>query len=329
VARPEQPRPRTPLERFAERRVTAASPQTLARYVRLLSPRQRLKRSPGWTFDLPIRRDDPGTFARRLIWQRHRDEQINRPVQVKWCGRLRLNLQVGNDIGWCVFVGGAYEPNELAFLAATLKPGMTVIDVGANEGLHTLVAASRVGPAGRVLAVEPSSREFHRLLANVELNRLDNIEAHRVALCGHVGVGRLAVAEGNHAGQNALGDEIANPEVHATGHEQVELQTLDRIAQDLARLDFVKLDAEGSEAHILQGGVETIRRFQPLMLIEIAPDHLASQGSTVDETHALIAQLGYSTWIFDAEGHPRSDGGEPLDGNIIAARAGWRPPEVP
>ena len=94
---------------------------------------------------------------------------------------MRLNLRLGNDVGWCVFVGGMYEANELAFLAAVLEPGMTFVDVGANEGLFTLVGASSVGDGGRVLAVEPSSREFERLGANIALNALDNVEASRLA----------------------------------------------------------------------------------------------------------------------------------------------------
>jgi FkbM family methyltransferase len=332
VARSEQPRPRTRLDRLIERRILAASVGSLERYVRLLSPKQTLTRSPGWTFDIPARRDDLGTFARRLIWQRHHDERIDRPVDVEWCAGLRINLWLGNDVSWCVFVGGMYEPNELAFLAAALEPGMAVIDIGANDGLFTLVAASRVGPHGRVLAVEPSSREFGRLKRNVELNQLGNIESFRLALYSHAGSGRLARAGFGHEGQNAVGDQIPNPQVPAAGSENVALETLDAFAaaQNLKRLDFLKLDAEGSEARILEGGFATLQRFKPVTLMEVAPAHLAAQGSTTDDLLGLITDVGYQAWVFDREGLPRRHrDGEGLSHNIIAAPAKWRPPSVP
>src|SRR5262249_11964538 len=158
-----------------KRHIETAPIAMLERYARLLAPTQKLERFPGWSFDLPTRRDDLATFARRLIWERYHNDQVDRPVEIEWCGALRLRLRLGNDVSWCVLVGGAYEPNELAFLAATLDQGMTVVDIGANEGLFTLVAAACVGPGGRVLAVEPSSREFEWLQANIALNELHNV----------------------------------------------------------------------------------------------------------------------------------------------------------
>lgn len=323
------PRPRNRFERFITRRISRASPQTLAHYARLLAPKQTLTRTPGWTFGSAYYRDDIVTFARKLIWQRYHDEQIDRPLTVNWCNGLKLDLRLGNDIGWCVFVGGAYEPNELAFLRATLEPGMTVVDIGANEGLYTLFAASRVGEHGRVFAFEPSSREFGRLLVNISRNRLENIEAFRLALFAHAGTSHLAIAEANHGGHNALGNRIANPQINVTGSENIELQTLDAFTQKLDRLDFVKLDAEGSEAHILQGGLATVRRFQPVMLIEIAPEYLVAQGSTLDKLNGLLAELNYRTWIFDSEGLPRPHGyDEELSANVVAGPPNWTPPEI-
>jgi FkbM family methyltransferase len=305
-----------------ERRISSARPRTLERYAHLLSPKQELERRPDWSFGVSYTRDDLRTFTRRLIWERYRDEPIDTPVEVEWCRGLRLNLRLGNDVSLAVFADGMYEPNELAFLAGTLKPGMTVIDVGANEGLVTLVSASCVGETGRVLAIEPSSREFDRLRANLGLNRLVNVQAFRLALYSHAGSSLLTLAELGHEGLNAIGEHIANPHVSVAGSETVELETLDGFmaAQRLDRLDLVKLDAEGSEAQILAGGVATLRRFRPLLLIEVDAGHLAAQGSTVEELLELLGDLGYDVWSFGADGVPRPRrGDEPLSHNIIAA----------
>ena len=315
-----------------EYRVSVASPRTLECSVRLLSPKQTLDRTPGWTFAGPATSNDVGTFARRLIWSRYRDEQIDMPVEVEWCEGLRIELRVGNDASWSVFVGGEYEPNEIAFLAATLKPGMTLVDVGANEGLFTLVAALRVGDSGRVLALEPSSREFQRLQKNIDLNGLKNVEPLRLALYDHSGHANLSCAEFGHEGLNAIGDRIANAGVAVTGSETVELETLDTLvaARGVDHLDFIKVDAEGSEARILEGAIGTVNRFQPVILLEIEPENLAAQGSTTDGLLELVARIGYRTWVFDSQGQPRLRSSDsPLSTNVIAAPLEWQPPNVP
>ena len=116
------------------------------------------------------------TLLRRDIWAYFRQNGIDTPILFRWYDGLRLMLYLGNDLSLCLYVLGAFEPNEFAFLRSALEPGMVVLDGGANEGLFSLYSARRVGSRGSVLAVEPSRREFERLLANVALNRLDNVE---------------------------------------------------------------------------------------------------------------------------------------------------------
>lgn len=317
---------------WIERAIGGAGLRTLERLVRLLAREQKLQRSPGWYFGIPDTRHDLGTFARELIWSRYSDNHDDRPIEVGWCRRLKLNLRLGNDLSWCVFVGGMYEPNELAFFATVLEHGMTVVDVGANDGLYSLVAASRVGEHGRVLAVEPSSREFGRLQANIGLNQLGNVEAIRLALYSCAGDTQLTRAEFGHEGQNTIGNVIVNPKVSAAGSEVVELQTLDGFVVDQAidRLDVLKIDAEGSEAHVLKGGLEALRRLTPIILMEVAASHLAVHGSTTEELLGLLAEIGYRVWVFGDDGSlvPLSRDGE-LSPNIVAAPNGWQPPPVP
>jgi FkbM family methyltransferase len=209
---------------------------------------------------------------------------------------------------------------------------MTLVDVGANEGLFTLVAALRVGDSGRILALEPSSREFEHLRKNIDLNGLKNVEPLRLALYNHSGHGKLACAEFGHEGLNAIGERIANTGVAVTGSETVELETLDALvaARGVDRLDFIKIDAEGSEARILEGALGTINRFQPVILLEIEPENLAAQGSTTDGLLELVAGVGYRIWVFDSQGQPRPRSPDsPLGTNVIAAPLEWQPPNIP
>jgi len=66
-----------------------------------------------------------------------------------------VEVTLPSDFGRCLWVGGCFEPNETAFLASVLRPGMIFVDVGANIGLYTLLAAHLVAPGGTVVAVEP------------------------------------------------------------------------------------------------------------------------------------------------------------------------------
>jgi FkbM family methyltransferase len=123
-----------------------------------------------------------------------------------WYGPTVFASRFDNDLSLAMFVGGTYEPNEFALLDRVLQPGMNIIDGGANEGAYTLFFASRVGPAGRVIAVEPSPRELERLRANITRNNLDNIVVAALALAERTGEVSLNIANAEHAGQNTLGE---------------------------------------------------------------------------------------------------------------------------
>ena len=75
-----------------------------------------------------------------------------------------------------------FEAHEREFLNRFLRPGDVFVDVGANIGLFTLIAAERVGPGGKVLAFEPTAKTFGRLVDNVQLNKLSNVECFKLAL---------------------------------------------------------------------------------------------------------------------------------------------------
>ena len=109
-----------------------------------------------------------GLPSRRAVGRGRASSNIVIPLTVPWHDRTIVNVTLGNDNSLCLYVCGSFEPNEFAFLDQVLKPGMVFVDVGANDGYFTLFAARRLGPTGRVIAVEPSSRERVNLQRNVE-----------------------------------------------------------------------------------------------------------------------------------------------------------------
>jgi len=154
-----------------------------------------------------------------------------------------------------------------AVAAAAVPADGVIIDVGANIGLSALAFAPLV-PAGRMLAVEPSPRSARALAETLRLNGLaGRVAIEAVALADKPG--ELAFHEAAHSAgahlmdPNTMGGE-ALPQV------RVPVTTLDALMAKhaLARLDFLKIDVEGFETEVMQGGAETLARFRPVVFAE-------------------------------------------------------------
>src|SRR5690606_29420588 len=145
-----------------------------------------------------------------------------------------------------------------------LRPGHVTIDIGANIGMHTVIMANRVGPAGRVFCFEPDPHPFERLRRNLALNGLDFVECHQAALSAATGKSRLFLHDetiGNYANASLYAANIGRE----TATIEIDVLSLDDFVerQSLARLDVIKLLAQGEEWNVLQGGRETIARLRP------------------------------------------------------------------
>jgi len=191
-------------------------------------------------------------------------------------------------VGRSLELYGEFSPAEARFLAQILRPGMVVVEVGANIGAHTMDLARGVGPAGRVIAFEPQ-RVLHQLLcANAALNGLTNLVAHPAALGAARGELRLPAIDyakpGNFGGVS-LGPGAAGREGEG---EAVAVLPLDAFA--LPRLDLLKIDAEGMENEVLAGAEQTIRRCRPVLYLE--NDREARSAELIGRLQAL----GYGLW---------------------------------
>ncbi len=174
--------------------------------------------------------------------------------------------------------------DEIRFLRRYARPGMRVLDIGANYGLYALSLAKRAGDGGRVWAVEPCTATAQHLKHSIALNRFDQVELLQTALSDHSGHARLSVQPNPEL--NALTDDPG-----ATADtEEVALTTLDALAaqHDMRRIDFLKIDAEGEEERILRAGEDFLRTENPLVMFEIR------QGNSFNlELAARFVALGY------------------------------------
>jgi len=242
---------------------------------------------------------------------------------VTWVDGIRARLHLGNDLTKQLFIAGRYEPNELALVSRVLSPGMVMVDAGANEGLFTLVAAARVGGAGAVLAFEPSPREFARLAANCRLNAFGNVRLFALGLSDRNGIASLAVAAGEHAVHNVLGE--LPEKVELAQRLPVPLARLDEVPgiAELPRLDLLKMDVEGAEFGLLRGGEATIRKHRPVILFECSDELLKKQGGSRAALLELLQAWGYRIYGFSpATGEPVPFGPDADTLNLIAVPEG-------
>jgi FkbM family methyltransferase len=282
---------------------------------------------PGWAWDADWSNPDVGYQLRERIWQYFHDHRIEAPITVTWYHGTRLRLFLGNDLSRQIYVGGCIDPNEFMFLDRFLKPGMTFVDAGANDGIYSLFAARRVGRSGTTWAFEPSQRELDRLSANLALNNL-SVRVFPVALAEKVGQAALTIADYAHEGQNTLGGFAYNVVTRAR-EEIVELTTLDAVTRSnpLARLDVLKLDVEGAELRALNGAVGTLREHRPLLLFEVSEPSLVHQGtSRVDLLEAVRAE-NYTIYVFDrSTGFPIPAAEGSYSDNMLAVPNGFQLP---
>ncbi len=177
--------------------------------------------------------------------------------------------------------------DEIRFLRRLLQPGDQIIDVGANHGVYTLSMAKTVGPNGRVWAFEPASTTSQLLAASIEANEFRHVVLDRSALSDHSGTAELSL------NVNSELNALAGPGTPSGHSEKVALTTLDECSVRFAwrQIDFLKIDAEGEEARIVQGGARFFAEFTPLVQYEIK----AGQDFHFDLVHQFAA-LGYDSY---------------------------------
>jgi FkbM family methyltransferase len=211
-------------------------------------------------------------------------------------------------------------------LRPLLPEDAVVFDVGAHAGQYSKLFAKLV-PEGRVFSFEPGSYARSILRIAILLNRLENVTIVPIALGDRAGVETLTLPvkrPGSYGfGLAHLGREERWPN---SRREIVPQATLDEVvaALDLDRLDFIKADIEGWEMRLVRGGREALRRFRPVLLLELNEGQLARAGDSLSEAFETLAGIGYRPRLLD-EAREFHDVAEPCTGDIWWFPAGSGP----
>jgi FkbM family methyltransferase len=220
--------------------------------------------------------------------------QTDRAIVVR--DGITYDLDLSQGIDFAIFLGNIYERQTKAALRRLVSPGSLVLDIGANIGAHTLHLAELVGPAGRVMAFEPTDFAFRKLSRNLELNPslAARVQAYHCFLTANDGTSvpdaiysswPLARQAGLHA--KHLGREMKT--------EQAQARSLDSMLSEHAdrKVQLVKLDVDGFECDVLRGATAMLRDARPVFVMELAPYVLEERGSSLDQLLSFFLPNGY------------------------------------
>lgn len=213
-------------------------------------------------------------------------------------GRLILDLRTWEQK--FAFYYGTYEPEYLA-TTSRLFDGGVFYDIGASIGLYTVpMALACRKNGGCVRAFEPVPQNLRRLEAQLSENNLDDKIVHieRIALSNEPGTAMMDLCDDGKPG---------NAKITGGGQVSVDVTTLDAVwaSRGREKIDFIKIDTEGWDAHILEGGKEAVSHCRPAMLIEFNRERMTNHGIALEPAwDFLVNELDYRVFRLDECGAP-------------------------
>jgi len=191
---------------------------------------------------------------------------------------------------------GAYERELVDLFKRVLKPGTTVLDLGANIGYFSVLAAGLVGKSGQVHAFEPAQTCFTQLTRN--LAAFPWAHAYPAAVGDAPGTACFHFSDKDNA--TGWGSLLPGEEA-STRETMVPVVRLDDWARQQAvqRVDFIKMDIEGGEFRALQGATELLSRYRPIVVAELNSVCLARDDRQPDDVLALLRAAGYDNFAFN------------------------------
>ena len=200
-------------------------------------------------------------------------------------------------VGAAIAASGTYEPHVTAVFERHLRPGLRVIDVGANIGWFTMLAGLRVGSGGHVLAVEPNPLNARMIEASRRANAFDHVSM-------------LPAAAGSRNGAVSLNRTYSNASVspleriNVLEAEIVPMIRLDDvIGDDWRPVGLVKIDVEGAEAIALGGLERVLRRDRPVIVSELCPNMMpGNSGVTGTDYLEWLRNLDYGIGVIEPDG---------------------------
>lgn len=218
--------------------------------------------------------------------------------------QLWLHDQRDQHVSKALAESGVWEIYETQLIIERLFSGATFVDVGANIGYYTILAADQVGVEGQVFAFEPDTDNFALLDKNINHNALTNIQAVNAGLAQHDSEARLFLSESNF-GDHQIYDD-------GSGRDSQPIQLLNGsqyLQPRLDTIDVLKIDTQGAEVQVLGGLLPLLKKIlarntaakqSPLsIIIEFWPYGLRKSNASAHELLDLLMALALPLQIID------------------------------
>jgi len=199
---------------------------------------------------------------------------------------------LGSDIGNRLYFYGDFEKKELEICKRFIGKDSTVIDIGANIGIHTIFF-SKLATSGKVVSFEPQLTIFDTLLRNVR--KLENVIPIDIAINSQSMLTEFFIAKDN--AYSSLKD-TKRKEILA--RKFVMTLPFDTMSGAFRKIDFIKIDVEGLEHEVIQSMPDTLRTHKPVLFVEIYAGK--NSNPDPDKTVALLSEMGYSAFYVDDDG---------------------------
>jgi FkbM family methyltransferase len=224
---------------------------------------------------------------------------------VRYDKDLKMHLDLDEWVQQHIYFLGYFDPAGISLIKKRLPEGGVFLDIGANVGSYTLVAANQVGISGRVIAFEPVSACFNRLTENINLNGLTNVVAEQQALTNENKVIDLHIADQKNLGMSS----IFHHDTESGQTEQVSAVRLDDYLKQHQpdRIDMIKMDIEGAELFALQGMKDTLIKHKPELFIELKEEAVQHADYSLEDIIQFLQELGYKQFGLDEKGELISD----------------------
>jgi FkbM family methyltransferase len=211
-------------------------------------------------------------------------------------GRYPMYLDTrGVDVAPFVMLLGIWEQNYTTLFTRLIRPGDTVLDLGAHLGVYTLLGAAATGPTGQVHAFEPNTRFAQLLGKSLAVNGFSPYaRIHTVAVGAEAAETELRYswewAGGGHLAVGARHESLVG--------EPCRIVALDEMFADPSfTIDVMKMDIEGTETFAIRGMVRLLARSpRARIMFEFSPGMLSAHGSSAPELIRLFQELGFRFW---------------------------------
>jgi len=231
--------------------------------------------------------------AKEYVWFRNR-----------WGHELHLSTSHHIDRG--ILAQGTYDWALHQAIERRVRPGMICMDAGANLGEMTLHMASKVRQGGTVYSFEPVPHVHKRLASHVARNSMEDVvRAFEVALAKVDGPVDMAFTAPD-ADQQGLGSIVNTNRDGLSQQMRVQGRALDSFVSEhgIPRINFMKVDIQGGEWFLLEGGAKVFSTMGPDLLMEISPFDLAAIGKDSRQLAQLIESYGYTIYTIRLDGTP-------------------------